>query len=88
MKGTPVKGMPVVAVAFEFAFHGGSMGYVVGERFYLRRPGCAQRGLPAGVFFRYGRRSYARGTHLADANGQTSAVIERQKQAGCPISPS
>ncbi|HEY7884837.1 MAG TPA: acetyl-CoA carboxylase carboxyl transferase subunit beta, partial [Cellvibrionaceae bacterium] len=31
MKGE-LKGMPVVAVAFEFAFHGGSMGYVVGER--------------------------------------------------------
>src|SRR5690606_18871820 len=32
MKGT-LKDIPVVAVAFEFAFHGGSMGYVVGERF-------------------------------------------------------
>jgi len=32
MKGT-LKGMPVVASAFEFAFHGGSMGYAVGERF-------------------------------------------------------
>jgi acetyl-CoA carboxylase carboxyl transferase subunit beta len=28
-----VKGIPVVAVAFEFAFHGGSMGYAVGEKF-------------------------------------------------------
>ena len=28
-----VKGVPVVAVAFEFAFHGGSMGYAVGEKF-------------------------------------------------------
>ena len=26
-----LKGMPVVAMAFEFSFHGGSMGYVVGE---------------------------------------------------------
>ena len=32
MRGT-VKGMPVVVVAFEFNFHGGSMGYVVGEKF-------------------------------------------------------
>ena len=32
MSGT-VKGIPVVAVAFEFAFHGGSMGYAVGEKF-------------------------------------------------------
>ena len=28
-----VKGMPVVVVAFEFSCHGGSMGYVVGEKF-------------------------------------------------------
>ncbi len=32
MSGT-LEGMPVVAVAFEFAFMGGSMGAVVGERF-------------------------------------------------------
>ena len=34
MKGT-LDGQPVVAVAFEFSFHGGSMGYVVGEKFLV-----------------------------------------------------
>ena len=34
MQGT-LKGMPVVAAAFEFQFMGGSMGTVVGERFVL-----------------------------------------------------
>ena len=28
-----LEGMSIVAAAFEFSFHGGSMGYVVGERF-------------------------------------------------------
>lgn len=28
-----LKGIPVVSCAFEFAFHGGSMGYAVGEKF-------------------------------------------------------
>ena len=32
MKGT-LLGIPVAAVAFEFAFHGGSMGNAVGEKF-------------------------------------------------------
>jgi len=32
IKGS-LNGQPVVAVAFEFSFHGGSMGYVVGEKF-------------------------------------------------------
>ena len=32
MKGA-LETLPIVVAAFEFAFHGGSMGYVVGERF-------------------------------------------------------
>ena len=32
MRGT-VFGMPVICAAFEFNFHGGSMGYAVGEKF-------------------------------------------------------
>ena len=46
MKGT-VKGVPVVACAFEFAFMGGSMGSVVGARFVRAVEECIKerRGL-------------------------------------------
>ena len=32
MRGT-LRGLPLVVLAFEFEFHGGSMGYAVGEKF-------------------------------------------------------
>lgn len=39
-------GMPVVAVAFEYGFIGGSMGAAVGERFVRAVNTCIERGLP------------------------------------------
>jgi len=45
MKGT-VKGVPVVAAAFEFKFMGGSMGSVVGERFVRAVNVCLKENLP------------------------------------------
>ena len=36
MRGT-LQGLPLIAVAFEFEFHGGSMGYAVGEKVHPRR---------------------------------------------------
>jgi len=44
-KGT-LMGAPVVACAFEFAFMGGSMGSVVGERFTRAAAYCAESGVP------------------------------------------
>lgn len=44
-KGT-LMGTPVVACAFEFAFMGGSMGSVVGERFARAAAHCAESGVP------------------------------------------
>lgn len=44
-KGT-LMGSPVVACAFEFAFMGGSMGSVVGERFTRAAAYCAEAGIP------------------------------------------
>jgi acetyl-CoA carboxylase carboxyl transferase subunit beta len=45
MRGA-LKGMPIVACAFEFNFMGGSMGSVVGERFVRGVDLCIERGLP------------------------------------------
>lgn len=45
MRGA-LKGMPIVACAFEFNFMGGSMGSVVGERFVRGVDLCIERGFP------------------------------------------
>ncbi|MAT52162.1 MAG: acetyl-CoA carboxylase carboxyl transferase subunit beta, partial [Porticoccaceae bacterium] len=45
MRGT-LKGLPVVSTAFEFAFHGGSMGYAVGEKFTRTAKLCLEERMP------------------------------------------
>ena len=44
-----VQGLPVVVVAFEFDFHGGSMGYAVGEKFTRRPSWRSSSGFPWSV---------------------------------------
>lgn len=83
MKGT-VKGIPVVACAFEFAFMGGSMGSVVGARFVRAVEECIKerRGL---VCF-----SASGGARMQEAlfslmqMAKTSAALERLSAAGLP----
>jgi acetyl-CoA carboxylase carboxyl transferase subunit beta len=83
MKGT-VKGIPVVACAFEFAFMGGSMGSVVGARFVRAVDECIKerRGM---VCF-----SASGGARMQEAllslmqMAKTSAALERLAQAGLP----
>ena len=45
-----LKGQPVAACAFEFAFMAGSMGSVVGERFTLAAEHCLAHGMPLVCF--------------------------------------
>jgi acetyl-CoA carboxylase carboxyl transferase subunit beta len=45
-----VKGLPVVACAFEFEFMGGSMGSVVGERFVRAVAACIDKKMPLVCF--------------------------------------
>jgi acetyl-CoA carboxylase carboxyl transferase subunit beta len=45
-----LKGRPVVACAFEFDFMGGSMGSVVGERFYRAANLCVEQRMPLIAF--------------------------------------
>ena len=44
-RGT-LHGLDVVAVAFEFNFHGGSMGYAVGEKFTRAAGVALENGIP------------------------------------------
>ena len=83
IKGT-VKGVPVVACAFEFSFMGGSMGSVVGARFVRAVDECIKerRGL---ICF-----SASGGARMQEAlfslmqMAKTSAALERLSEEGLP----
>ncbi len=84
MKGT-LKGMPVVASAFEFAFHGGSMGYVVGERFTRAAQVALEERRPYVCFSATGGARMQEALISLMQMAKTSAVIERMKQEGVPF---
>jgi len=79
-----LKAIPVVACAFEFAFHGGSMGYAVGEKF-ARAAGVALEQQRPFICF-----SATGGARMQEAlislmqMAKTSAILERLKAAGIP----
>jgi acetyl-CoA carboxylase carboxyl transferase subunit beta len=79
-----LKTIPVVACAFEFAFHGGSMGYAVGEKF-ARAAGVALEQQRPFICF-----SATGGARMQEAlislmqMAKTSAILERLKAAGIP----
>jgi acetyl-CoA carboxylase carboxyl transferase subunit beta len=83
MKGE-LKGMPVVAVAFEFAFHGGSMGYVVGERFARAAKVALEENIPFICFSATGGARMQEALISLMQMAKTSAVIERLKMQGTP----
>lgn len=84
MKGT-LKGMPVVASAFEFAFHGGSMGYVVGEKFTRAAQVALKEERPYICFSATGGARMQEALISLMQMAKTSAVIERMKQEGIPF---
>ncbi|MDP1519396.1 acetyl-CoA carboxylase, carboxyltransferase subunit beta [Porticoccus litoralis] len=83
MKGT-LKGMPVVAVAFEFAFHGGSMGYVVGERFTRAAQVALEENAPLVCFSATGGARMQEALISLMQMAKTSAIIEKLKAQGTP----
>ena len=83
MKGT-VKGVPVVGVAFEFAFHGGSMGYAVGEKFTRAANVALAEGIPVDCCAATGGARMQEALISLMQMAKTSAVIERMKSQGVP----
>ncbi len=79
-----LKGMPVVAVAFDFSFHGGSMGYVVGERFTRAAKVALDEGIPLVCFSATGGARMQEALISLMQMAKTSAVIERLKMQGTP----
>ena len=83
MKGT-IEGQPVVAVAYEFNFLGGSMGAVVGERFVRAAKVSMEQGIPFICF------SASGGARMQEAlisllqMAKTSAALEKLRNMGVP----
>lgn len=84
MKGT-LKDMPIVASAFEFAFHGGSMGYVVGEKFTRAAQVALEERIPYVCFSATGGARMQEALISLMQMAKTSAVIERMKSEGIPF---
>lgn len=83
MEGT-VNGLPVVAVAFEFNFHGGSMGYAVGEKFTRAANIALEKNIPLVCFAASGGARMQEALISLMQMAKTSAVVERMKQHGVP----
>jgi acetyl-CoA carboxylase carboxyl transferase subunit beta len=79
-----VKGIPVVAVAFEFAFHGGSMGYAVGEKFTRAAKLALAENKPLICFSATGGARMQEALISLMQMAKTSAILERLKTAGVP----
>ncbi|NQX88362.1 MAG: acetyl-CoA carboxylase carboxyltransferase subunit beta [Halioglobus sp.] len=83
MRGT-LMGQPIVALAFEFDFHGGSMGYAVGEKFTRAANLALEEKIPLVCFAASGGARMQEALISLMQMAKTSAVIERMKRAGVP----
>ncbi|WP_372862184.1 acetyl-CoA carboxylase, carboxyltransferase subunit beta [Spongiibacter sp.] len=79
-----VKSVPVVVVAFEFNFHGGSMGSAVGEKFTQAANVALQQRRPLVCFSASGGARMQEALISLMQMAKTSAVLERLKQQGVP----
>ena len=83
MKGQ-LDGMPIMAVAFEFSFMGGSMGSVVGEKFALAAEMALDLNIPLVCFSASGGARMQEALFSLMQMAKTSAALERMKQQGVP----
>jgi acetyl-CoA carboxylase carboxyl transferase subunit beta len=83
MRGT-LKGLPVVAVAFEFKFMGGSMGSVVGERFVRAAEVAREEGMPLVCFSASGGARMQEALFSLMQMAKTSAALARLADEGLP----
>ncbi|MDB6060771.1 MAG: acetyl-CoA carboxylase subunit beta [Verrucomicrobiaceae bacterium] len=76
--------MPIVVAAFEFNFHGGSMGYVVGEKFTRAANFALENKIPFVCFSASGGARMQEALISLMQMAKTSAVLERLRQHGVP----
>ena len=79
-----IKGAPLVAAAFEFAFMGGSMGSVVGERFVRGVNVCLEKKIPLVCFSASGGARMQEALLSLMQMAKTSAALTRMGEAGIP----
>ena len=80
-----VKGVAVVAAAFEFGFRGGSMGSVVGERFVRGVNVALENELPMICFSASGGARMQEGLFSLMQMAKTSAALGRMSDRGLPF---
>ncbi len=80
-----LNGLELVTVAFEFNFHGGSMGYAVGEKFTRSATHALNKGLPMVCFAASGGARMQEALISLMQMAKTSAVLERLKGNGLPF---
>jgi acetyl-CoA carboxylase carboxyl transferase subunit beta len=83
MRGA-VKGVPLVACAFEFSFMGGSMGSVVGERFVRAVDTAIERNIPLVCFSASGGARMQEALFSLMQMAKTSAALARLAERGLP----
>jgi acetyl-CoA carboxylase carboxyl transferase subunit beta len=83
MKGT-VHGLPLAVAAFEFDFHGGSMGYAVGEKFTRAAQLALKERIPFVCFNASGGARMQEALISLMQMAKTSAVLEQLKLNGVP----
>jgi acetyl-CoA carboxylase carboxyl transferase subunit beta len=83
MRGT-LHGLPLIVLAFEFEFHGGSMGYAVGEKFTRAAQLALAENIPLVCFSASGGARMQEALISLMQMAKTSAVLERLKLAGLP----
>lgn len=83
MQGT-LKQRPLVACSFDFAFMGGSMGSVVGERFALAAEAALAAGCPLLCFSATGGARMQESLFSLMQMAKTSAALGRLRAAGLP----
>ena len=79
-----LKGLPVVALSFEFSFMGGSMGAVVGARFVSAVNVCLEENIPLVCFSTSGGARMQEALISLMQMAKTSAAIEKMKARSIP----
>jgi acetyl-CoA carboxylase carboxyl transferase subunit beta len=80
-----VKGVPLVAAAFEFKFMGGSMGSVVGERFVRAVNAAMEHDIPLVCFAASGGARMQEALFSLMQMAKTSAALARLSKRGIPF---
>jgi acetyl-CoA carboxylase carboxyl transferase subunit beta len=80
-----VESVPLVVAAFEFAFMGGSMGSVVGERFVRGVEVCLEKKLPMVCFSASGGARMQEALLSLMQMAKTSAALTRMGEEGLPF---